>query len=167
MAVTDHIAIWSAYPTWSADIDEWNDILAAADHYTSDEFVAMPAYEFWLLADLGEINVFDTRELPLGPPQNRQDRLPGMYDWLTEQGAIGQWNHPAYYSENFLNFSFHDDDRDRGMCVLENLRRAEYESSCIMALDAGWHTMRRPTPTLIARTGYRDTRCGPFSWLPV
>ena len=141
MAVTDHIAIWNAYPTWSADLAEWNDILAAADYYTSDEFVAMPAYEFWLLADLGEVNVYNTRELPPGQPQNREDRLPEFYDWLDQQGAIGQWNHPTYYSENFLNFSFYSEDRDRGMCVLENLRNAGYESSYIMALDAGWHIM--------------------------
>ncbi|UCE44990.1 MAG: CehA/McbA family metallohydrolase [Methanobacteriota archaeon] len=141
MAVTDHIAIWNAYPTWSADLAEWNDILAAADYYTSDEFVAMPAYEFWLLADLGEVNVYNTRELPPGQPQNREDRLPEFYDWLDQQGAIGQWNHPTYYSENFLNFSFYSEDRDRGICVLENLRNAGYESSYIMALDAGWHIM--------------------------
>jgi hypothetical protein len=141
MAVTDHIAIWKAYQTWSADVEEWNDILAAADYYTSETFVAMPAYEFWLLADLGEVNVFNTRELPPGPPQNREDRLPEFYDWLDQQGAIGQWNHPTYYGDNFLNFSFYSEDRDRGMCVLENLRNAGYESSYVMALDAGWHIM--------------------------
>lgn len=141
MAVTDHIAIWNAYQAWTADLDEWNDILAAADYYTSEDFVAMPAYEFWLLADLGEVNVFNTRELPPGQPQNRDDRIPEFYDWLSQQDAIGQWNHPTYYSENFLNFSFYSEDRDKGMCVLENLRNADYESSYIMALDAGWHIM--------------------------
>jgi hypothetical protein len=141
MAVTDHIAIWNAYYAWTATEEEWQDILAAADHYTSKKFVAMAAYEAWLLADLGEINVFDTRELPPGPLLNRLDRLPVFYDWLAEQGAIGQYNHPLYVSDDFLNYSFYTETRDQGMGVLENLRNADSESSYIKALDAGWHIM--------------------------
>jgi hypothetical protein len=142
MAVTDHIAIWNAYYAWTATQEEWDDLLAAADYYTSKRFVAMAGYEAWLLADLGEINVFNTRELPPGPLVNRLDRLPVFYDWLAQQpGAIGQFNHPLYVSDNFLNYSFLTETRDQGMGVLENLIDADSESSYILALDAGWHIM--------------------------
>ncbi|MDH3364446.1 MAG: CehA/McbA family metallohydrolase [Thermoplasmata archaeon] len=142
MAITDHIAIWNAYYAWTATEEEWNDLLAAADYYTSKKFVAMAGYEAWLLADLGEINVFNTRELPPGPLLNRLDRLPEFYDWLAQQpGAIGQYNHPLYVSDDFLNYSYHTEDRDTGMNIIEVYNDEFYEGSYTMALDAGWHIM--------------------------
>ncbi|UCE80817.1 MAG: CehA/McbA family metallohydrolase [Methanobacteriota archaeon] len=141
MAVTDHVPVWNAYYAWTATEEEWADTLSAADHYTSNSFVAMAGYEAWLLAGIGEINVFNSRDLPPGPLLNRLERLPVFYDWLVQQGAVGQFNHPVYYSDNFLNYSYYNEFRDQGMGVLENLRNADYESSYIMALDTGWHIM--------------------------
>lgn len=154
MAVTDHVAIWHAYDAWVMSAEQWQDSLAAADHYTSDSFVAMAGYEAWLLAQLGEINVYNTRELP--PKQtlgNRMDRLPNFYDWLAGQpGAIGQFNHPLYVSDNFVNYDFYSETRDVGMSVIEVYNDEFTEGSYIMALDAGWHIM----PSANSDTHYSD-----------
>lgn len=62
MAITDHASIWNAYSGLTLDSVEWADTLAAADHFTSKKFVAMPAYEAWLLGHLGEINVYNVED---------------------------------------------------------------------------------------------------------
>jgi hypothetical protein len=154
MAVTDHVAIWNAYNAYVASPEQWEDLLAAADYYTSKEFVAMAGYEAWLLADLGEFNVYNTRELP--PEQTlgyRYDRLPNFYDWLAEQpGAIGQFNHPLYVSDNFMDYSYYTETRDIGMSIIEVHNEDLYEDSYIMALDAGWHVL----PSANSDTHYSD-----------
>jgi hypothetical protein len=158
MAVTDHIAIWNAYHAFVADPAEWADLLAAADYYTSEDFVAMAGYEAWLLANCGEINVYNVRELP--PEQTlgyRQDRLGNFYDWLAAQpGGIGQFNHPLYVSDNFENYAFYSEARDVGMNVIEVHNEDFYEDSYIMALDAGWHIM----PSANSDTHYSDWIAG-------
>lgn len=153
MAVTDHIAIWNAYNAWTATPEEWNDLLAAADHFTSRKFVAMAGYEAWLLGNLGEVNVYNTREVPPGPLGYRQDRLPAFYDWLAGQpGAIGQFNHPHYVTDNFEDFAYYSSIRDIGMSILEVYNDEFSEDSYIMALDAGWHVM----PSANSDTHYAD-----------
>jgi len=154
MAVTDHIAIWHDYEAWVATPEEWNDTLAAADFYTSRKFVAMAGYEAWLLGNLGEINVYNTRDLPPKDPQGyRQDRLPNFYDWLAQQpGAIGQFNHPLYVSDNFMDYSYYTKAGDTGMSIIEVYNDVFYEDSYIMALDAGWHLM----PSANSDTHYSD-----------
>jgi hypothetical protein len=153
MAVTDHVAVWNAYNRWVATPEEWNDILAAADYYTSRKFVAMAGYEAWLLGNLGEVNVYNTRELPPGPLGYRQDRLEDMYDWISEQrGAIAQFNHPHYVSDNFQNFAYYTPTRDIGMNIIEVWNDEFSEDSYIMALDAGWHLM----PSANSDTHYSD-----------
>lgn len=154
MAVTDHIAIWHAYQAFIMSPEQWQDALAAADYYTSESFVAMAGYEAWLLAQLGEVNVYNTRELP--PKQQlgyRMDRLPNFYDWLAGQpGAIGQFNHPLYVSDNFLDYGFLTENRDIGMSIIEVYNDEFTEDSYIMALDAGWHIM----PSANSDTHYSD-----------
>ena len=154
MAVTDHIAIWNAYNAYVASPEQWDDMLAAADSYTTEEFVAMAGYEAWLLASCGEVNVYNTRELP--PTQTlgyRYDRLSNFYDWLAGQtGAIGQFNHPLYVSDNFMDYSYYTETRDIGMSIIEVHNEDFYEDSYIMALDAGWHIM----PSANSDTHYSD-----------
>ena len=70
------------------DEQEWQDLKDAAAHFTSSSFVAMPAYEFWLVADNGEINTYGVPDLPpkmefLGP-----DRL-GVVPGLAGAAAAG------------------------------------------------------------------------------
>lgn len=157
MAVTDHVAIWNAYNRWVASPEEWYDCLAAADFYTSRKFVAMAGYEAWLLGNLGEINVYNTREIPPGPLGYRQDRLQSFYDWLAQQpGAIGQFNHPLYVSDNFMDYSYYTPTRDTGMGIIEAYNDVFYEDSYIMALDAGWHLM----PSANSDTHYSDWIAG-------
>lgn len=154
MAVTDHVQIWNAYDAYVMDEEEWADTLAAAAAFTSDTFVAIPGYEAWLLANCGEINVYNWHELP--PTQtlgNRYDRLPEFYDWLASlDGAVGQFNHPLYVSEDFMDFDFYDEARDMGMCVIEVHNEDYYEPSYQKALDAGWHVM----PSANSDTHYSD-----------
>ena len=158
MATTDHLQIWNAYDAFVIDEVEWADTLAAAAYYTSDTFVAMPGYEAWLLANCGEINVYNTEELPpretLG---NRFDRLPSFYDWLASMpGVIGQFNHPLYVSEDFMDFDFYDESRDTAMCVIEAYNTEYYDPSYQKALDAGWHLM----PSANSDTHYSDWIAG-------
>ena len=157
MALTEHVSTSHAYEAWTMDMDEWADLKAAAAFYTSPKFVAMPAYEFWLLANNGEINVFNTPEIPDKMSIKGPERLGDFYDWLARQpGAIGQFNHPLYASDNFKNFSFYNETRDAGMNLIEVYNDDFYEDSFIMALDAGWHVM----PSCNADTHYSDWIAG-------
>ena len=143
MAITDHVSIWHAYSAFSMDSEEWADTLKAANHYTSESFVAMAGYEAWLLAQCGEINVYNIQNLPPSAPMKyRFDRLPAFYDWLAQQtGAIGQYNHPLYMSRDFMDYGFYSGSRDVGMGMIEVYNDLYYDASYIKALDAGWHVM--------------------------
>ncbi len=154
MAVTDHVAIWHAYTAFTMSQEQWDDTLAAADYYTSKKFLAMAGYEAWLLAECGEINVYNIRELPPAEPMGyRNDRLPDFYDWLAQQpGAIGQFNHPLYVSRDFMDYGFYNAARDVGMNLIEVYNDVNYEASYIKALDAGWHVM----PSANSDTHYAD-----------
>jgi hypothetical protein len=155
MAVTDHVQFWNAYDAWIMDKEEWEDTLQAADYFTSEEFVAMAGYETWMLAGCGEVNVFNTREFPESVNLGyRYDRLPNFYDWLKDiPGAIGQFNHPLYVSDNFMDYDFLNDERDASMSIIEVWNTMDsYEDSYIMALDAGWHVM----PSANSDTHYSD-----------
>lgn len=158
MAVTDHVAIWHDYQAWVMDPAEWKDELAAADYYTSKKFVAMAGYEAYLLGHCGEINVYNVRDLPPKEPEGYKfDRLPTFYDWLAQTpGAIGQFNHPLYVSDDFLNFNYYSTTRDIGMGIIEVYNDMIYDASYIMALDAGWHLM----PSANSDTHYSDWIAG-------
>ncbi len=143
MALTDHVSIWNAYKGLTMDSEEWADTLAAADHFTSRKFVAMAGYETWLLGHLGEINVYNVRELP---PQMQLgykfDRLSNLYDWLAQNpGAIGQFNHPYYMTDDYEDYGYYSESRDRAMNIIEVYNTEFTEDSYVMALDAGWHVM--------------------------
>lgn len=143
MAITDHVSIWNAYSGLTMDPEEWADTLAAADYFTSKKFVAMAGYEAWLLGHLGEINVYNIRELPTEEPLGYKfDRLTDFYDWLAQQpGAIGQFNHPYYMTDDFEQYSGYSESRDSAMNIIEVWNGEFTEESYIMALDTGWHVM--------------------------
>jgi len=149
MATTDHQG--------SLTSAEWADTLAAAGRRTSGDFVAMAGYEAWVVG-IGEINMFNTPNWPKEPTGKGADKansghhgnrwlsLPETYDWLAAQpGAVGQWNHPTAYagvsSENFVAFGDWNAGRDQGMGLVEVFNDVVYESSYVLALDAGWHVM--------------------------
>ena len=144
MALTEHYSTSNAYEPWTMDEWEWQDLKNAAASFTSRSFVAMPAYEYWLVANSGEINVYNVPDLPpkmefLGP-----DRLPMFYDWLAQQpGAVGQFNHPTYVNDNFKDFSGQSAARDESMGLIEvfSVAHGVFEQSYTKALDAGWHVM--------------------------
>ena len=154
MAVTDHVQIWNAYDAYVMDEVEWADTLAAAASFTSEDFVAMAGYEAWMLANCGEVNVFNIDILPpRGTLGYRYDRLTNFYQWLSEQdGAIGQFNHPLYVSENFMDYTGLSEDSDGSMNIIEAYNDEDYENSYIMALDQGWHLM----PSANSDTHYSD-----------
>ncbi len=157
MALTEHVSTSHAYEAWTMDMGEWADLRAAAAFYTSPKFVAMPAYEFWLLANNGEVNVYNTPEIPDKMSIKGPERLADFYDWLAGQpGAIGQFNHPLYVSDNFKDYRFYNETRDVGMNLLEVYNDEFYEDSFIMALDAGWHIM----PSSNSDTHYSDWIAG-------
>jgi hypothetical protein len=143
MATTDHFSFWHAYEEHCVDAEEWADTLEAAAHFTSETFVAMPAYEY-LIAARGEINVYNVKELPpVGVPHYVYDRLDTFYTWLSSQpGAIGQWNHPQlYYCTDFMDYESYTPQYDEYMNVIEAYNYEIYEDSYVKALDAGWHVM--------------------------
>jgi len=143
MAVTDHVTLWNAYSAFVLTPEEWEDTLAAASHYTSKNFVAMAGYETWMLGRCGEINVYNVPELPpLDQLGYKFDRIPALYDWLASQpGAVGQFNHPTYMTDNFMDYAYLTPKRDSAMGVIEVWNDLYTEDSYIMALDAGWHVM--------------------------
>jgi hypothetical protein len=143
MAVTDHFSAWHAYEGLALDAEEWADTLAAADYFTSKNFVAMAGFEAWLNAHLGEINVYNVRELPAAEPLGYKfDRLTEFYDWLALQpGASGQFNHPYYMTDDFEGYTGHSEARDGAMNIIEVWNGEFTEDSYVMALDAGWHVM--------------------------
>lgn len=146
MATTDHVALWNAYSGLTMDSEEWSDTLEAADYYTSKRFVAMAGYEAWILAHLGEINVYNVKDLPGSEESNvlryKFDRLSDFYDWLVDHpGAIGQFNHPYYMTDAFEDFGYYSKARDGVMNLIEIWNAEFCEEYFIMALDAGWHLM--------------------------
>ncbi len=150
MATTDHSYMLTA--------DEWEQTLLAAAEYTSDSFVAIPGYEFWM-PGFGEVNVFNYADTPRSKPglhgpgvKLPRWAVPGtFYDQLAARsGAVGLWVHPTDYGDNFDDFAYWSDSRDQGMGLLEihnygswimPYALLEYEASYIMALDKGWHVM--------------------------
>jgi hypothetical protein len=142
MALTEHYSTSNAYEAWTMDETEWADLKKAAAYFTSSSFVAMPAYEFYLVAHSGEFNVFNVSELPpkmeiLGP-----ERLGIFYDWLAQQpGGVGQFNHPTYVTDEFNDFAGQSAARDAGIGLLEVYNDGFTEESYIKALDVGWHVM--------------------------
>ena len=144
--VTEHLQIFRNAPGdkgWVIDAEEWEDLKAAAEYYTSEDFVAMPAYEYGLQGGNGEINVYNVSELPLKDGLGYMfDRLPGFYDWLSEQaGGVGQFNHPLYVTDDFMDYDFYNELRDANMGAIEAYNDEYYEPSYQKALDAGWHLM--------------------------
>ena len=141
MALTEHYSTSNAYEPWTMNEWEWADLKAAAAHYTSRSFVALPAYEYWLLADVGEINTYGIAELPpkqvfLGP-----DRLARYQEWIEAHGGVGQFNHPNYVTHDFKDFAGWTATRDAAMGMLEVYNDGYIEASYVKALDAGWHVL--------------------------
>jgi hypothetical protein len=142
MALTEHYSTSNAYEPWTMELWEWLDLKDAAAHYTSRDFVAMPAYEYWLVADNGEINVYGVGELPpkmtfLGP-----DRLGTFQDWLAQRpGGAGQFNHPTYVTHDFKDYVSYSAARDEAMGLIEVYNDVVTEASYVKALDAGWHVL--------------------------
>ena len=141
MALTEHYSTSNAYEPWTMDEQEWQDLRDAAAHFTSSRFVAIPAYEFWLVANVGEINTYGVPDLPpkmefLGP-----DRLGVYQDWLAQCGGVGQFNHPTYVTHDFKDYVGHSVTRDEAMGLIEVYNDVVTEASYVKALDAGWHVM--------------------------
>lgn len=142
MALTEHYSASNAYEAWTMDESEWLDLKKAAAHFTSSSFVAIPAYEFYLVAHSGEFNVFNVTELPPKMEIMGPQRLGIFYDWLSVQpGAAGQFNHPTYVGDEFDDFAGRSSARDAGMGMVEVYNDGFTEQSYIKALDAGWHVM--------------------------
>ena len=154
LATTDHYFMLSP--------EEWATSLQMADECTSDTFVAMAGYEYWMPSQ-GEANVYNAVTMPPsaittttanrgnagnhGPSWNA---LPRFYDWLAQNpGTSAQWNHPDYMTNNFQDYAFLTPARDQGMNIIEIHNYGswlwkgvlDYESSYVMALDKGWHVM--------------------------
>jgi hypothetical protein len=145
-ALTEHVQWWHAYDAWVMKEDEWVRLKEAAEAATTEDFVAIAGYETWMLANCGEVNVYNVSELPAyfkyEPLGYRYDRLPIFYDWLAEQeGAVGQFNHPLYVSEDFMNYTYYSEWRDMNMGAIEAYNWEYYDESYQKALDAGWHLM--------------------------
>ena len=141
MALTEHYSTSNAYEPWTMDGLEWANLKAAATEFTTSDFVAIPAYEYWLLADVGEINTFAVPDLPpkmtfLGP-----GRLGDYQDWLAQQSGVGQFNHPTYVTHDFKDYAGLTTGRDAAMGMIEVYNDVLTEESFIKALDAGWHVM--------------------------
>ena len=156
MALTEHYSATNTYENWTMDEAEWQSLKDAAVYYTSNSFVAIPAYEFYLAAHSGEFNTFNVRDLPPKMEITGPQRLGLYYDWLAQQpGGVGQFNHPTYVGDEFNAFADWSAARDQGMGMIEVYNDEFYESSYIKALDAGWHVMP---------TANSDTHAADWIW---
>lgn len=136
--------------------EEWALTRAMAAAATTDTFVALPGYEFWVNGR-GELNVYDapaalptedrTLHASLAP---RGNALAAFYDWVAAQpGAVAQWNHPDYMTKSFDGYAYRTDSRDRAIGLFEIHNYGswtwkgilDYEPGYIAALDRGWHVM--------------------------
>ena len=125
---------------------EWADLKTAAAEFTSSTFVAIPAYEYWLVANVGEINTFAVPDRPPKMTFLGLERLGDYLDWLGRQSGVGQFNHPTYVTHDFKDYAGLTESRDAAMGMIRSTALLA-EESFIKALDAGWHVCRRPTPT--------------------
>jgi hypothetical protein len=142
MALTEHYSATNTYEAWTMDETEWADLKAAAAYYTSNSFVAIPAYEFYLAAHSGEFNVFNVRDLPPKMEITGPQRLGLFFDWLIQQpGGVAQFNHPTYVTDEFNDFTGQSAARDEGMGMVEVYNDEFFEESYVKALDVGWHVM--------------------------
>ncbi len=148
LATTDHASRLTP--------EEWALTRAMADAATTDTFVAIPAYEFWVNGR-GELNVYDgPAALPADDPvlhgamAPRGGALAAFYDWVAAQpGAVAQWNHPDYMTKAFDGFAYRTETRDRavGLFEIHNYGSwtwkgtTDYEPAYVQALDRGWHVM--------------------------
>lgn len=148
MATTDH--------HYMLTYEDWEKTLQAAEEYTSEYFVAIAGFEYFI-PGWGEINVFNVTDFKMGVWDNgykgipHPTALPSFYDTLIQNpGAVGLWVHPTWgYSKEFDDFAYWNEERDIGIGMLEihNYGNWEYyeqiddEASFIKALDAGWHVM--------------------------
>ncbi len=148
LATTDHASRLTP--------EEWAITRQMAADATTDTFVALPAYEFWVNGR-GELNVYDA---PAALPNDdhgfhrtlepRPTALAAFYDWVAAQpGAVAQWNHPDYMTKSFDGFAYRTEARDAAMGLFEIHNYGswtwkgvvDYEPAYVQALDAGWHVM--------------------------
>jgi hypothetical protein len=146
-------------------------LLAAS--FTTSEFVAMAAYEYYI-PGVGEMNIFNTTDFDLGvfysgytgiDKSIRPNALPSLYDAIaSREGGVGMWVHPLWaYSKQFEMYDYLTPERDHAVGIFEmhNLgswvtySQLSYEPDFILALDAGWHVM----PSAVS-----DTHLGDWIW---
>lgn len=130
LALTEHTHMLSS--------SEWNHLLAAATAYTfPGEFVALGAQEFGNLNDFGHLGIYDSM---LRNP-NETTNLLGSYQFMLDQGAIGNFNHPnPIYGTNFNDLTYYPQYRSVMVSIeiRNGLRADNYEPQYIQALRNGW-----------------------------
>ena len=141
-----------------------------ADSFTTSEFVAMAAVEYYI-PGLGEMNIFNITDFDFGVFYNgytgydktiRPNALPSLYDAIAaREGAVGMWVHPLWaYSKQFEMYDYLTPERDQAVGIFEmhNLGswvtydQLSYEPDYILALDAGWHVL----PSAVSDTHIAD-----------
>lgn len=134
MAVTDHAGRF--------DAGQWEAQRAAAAAATTADFAALNGYEVTM--GWGHVNVYNETFLPTVAELEAMAAAPSsLYDWLVQHpGAIAQWNHPTYKSNDFSDFADLTPERRAVMCAVEVQNDGHlYESSYAKALDRGWEVM--------------------------
>jgi hypothetical protein len=149
-ATTDHVYLLSP--------EEWSQTTTDAAAYTTSTFVALPGYEYWLLLNIGEMNVFGCPVLPPDPNTfgTKDVRLANYYDWLANQSSTtsAMWNHPDYMTTGYPggeydSYGHFTSSRDLPINLYEihNLGSylwqgtVDWESAYVNALEQGWHIM--------------------------
>ena len=133
-AVTDHAINLSRR--------EWNDTKAQAANYNVDgQFIAIHGFE-WSHPFRGHICVWETHSF-----QDIWDEwsLGHFYDWIRDNGAVGQMNHPGRdWPGTFKDFNIYEWNHVPHMVTLETGNKNdgnydnEFEYYYKRALDKGW-----------------------------
>jgi hypothetical protein len=117
---------------------EFNSLLSIADSYTQDGvFVALGAQEFGNLNDFNHMAIYDV----LYRCPNPTDNLLATYEFIKQQGGVGQFNHPnPSYGTNFNDLAFYPQyvDQMNSIEIRNGLRADNYEPQYLQALNNGW-----------------------------
>ncbi len=130
LALTEHTHLLTT--------SEFNSLLSIADSYTQDGvFVALGAQEFGNLNDFNHMAIYDV----LYRCPNPTDNLLATYEFIKQQGGVGQFNHPnPSYGTNFNDLAFYPQyvDQMNSIEIRNGLRADNYEPQYLQALNNGW-----------------------------
>lgn len=139
MAVTDHAYYFEADYKGR---DKFEVMKEMSKQETTDKFSAIAGFEW--TAGVGHINVFESSKWT---SRNVKTTIEEFYDWLINEKAIAQFNHPISMFGTFKDFEYYPEvdnyinmiEVGNGSWSKNDTINDEIFSNYILALKKGWH----------------------------